>query len=98
MLVDQAMHTHFRADYQQFEQLTRYPKRWNGVKEWGQGQGMGSGSRNGVKSTVDPGQGMGSRNGVKSRVKEWNGVKSTVDPCSKLIRVKGRLDPFFFLI
>jgi len=22
-----------------------------------------------------------------------NGVKSTVDPCSKLIRVKGRLDP-----
>jgi hypothetical protein len=24
-----------------------------------------------------------------------NGVKSTVDPCSKLIRVKGRLDPFF---
>ena len=26
----------------------------------------------------------------------WNGVKSTVDPCSKLIRVKGRLDPFLF--
>ena len=24
-----------------------------------------------------------------------NVVKSTVDPCSKLIRVKGRLDPFF---
>ena len=24
-----------------------------------------------------------------------NGVKSTFDPCSKLIRVKGRLDPFF---
>ena len=25
-----------------------------------------------------------------------NGVKSTVDPCSKLIRVKSRLDPFDF--
>jgi len=25
--------------------------------------------------------------------KERNGVKSTVDPCSKLIRVKSRLDP-----
>ena len=25
-----------------------------------------------------------------------NGVKSTVDPCSKLIRVKSRLDPFGF--
>ena len=28
-----------------------------------------------------------------SELKERNGVKSTVDPCSKLIRVKGRLDP-----
>ena len=26
---------------------------------------------------------------------EVNGVKSTVDPCSKLIRVKSRLDPIF---
>ena len=31
---------------------------------------------------------MGSENGVNE-----NGVKSTVDPCSKLIRVKSRLDP-----
>ena len=27
-----------------------------------------------------------------------NGVKSTVDPCSKLIRVKSRLDPLFLPI
>ena len=38
---------------------------------------------------------MGSgENGVKMGSGQ-NGVKSTVDPCSKLIRVKGRLDPFF---
>ena len=47
------------------------------------------------------------RNGVKLRMgsslrltlARKNGVKSTVDPCScsKLIRVKGRLDPFFQL-
>jgi hypothetical protein len=37
-------------------------------------------NENGVKSTVDPNE---------------NGVKSTVDPCSKLIRVKSRLDPIY---
>ena len=32
-------------------------------------------------------------NGVKSTLEIKNGVKSTLDPCSKLIRVKSRLDP-----
>ena len=44
---------------------------------------------------------MGSKNGVikkwGQKWKKWghgkNGVKSTFDPCSKLIRVKSRLDP-----
>ena len=29
----------------------------------------------------------------QNRHRSENGVKSTVDPCSKLIRVKSRLDP-----
>jgi len=32
-------------------------------------------------------------NGVRGKWGQENGVKSTVDPCSKLIRVKSRLDP-----
>jgi hypothetical protein len=31
--------------------------------------------------------------GSNPNARDGNGVKSTVDPCSKLIRVKGRLDP-----
>ena len=34
VLVDQAMHAHFRADYQQFEQLTRYPKFCHGLGQF----------------------------------------------------------------
>ena len=34
VLVDQAMHPHFRTDYQQFEQLTRYPKFCHGLGQF----------------------------------------------------------------
>ena len=34
VLVDQAMHAHFRADYLQFEQLTRYPKFCHGLGQF----------------------------------------------------------------
>jgi hypothetical protein len=34
VLVDQAMHAHFRTDYQQFEQLTRYPKFCHGLGQF----------------------------------------------------------------
>lgn len=34
VLVDQAMHAHFRADYQQFEQLTQYPKFCHGLGQF----------------------------------------------------------------
>ena len=34
VLVDQAMHAHFSANYQQFEQLTRYPKFCHGLGQF----------------------------------------------------------------
>jgi len=34
VLVDQAMHAHFRAYYQKFEQLTRYPKFCHGLGQF----------------------------------------------------------------
>ena len=43
-------------------------------------------------SYIGPVRDQGGKWGQENGVKE-NGVKSTVDPCSKLIRVKSRLDP-----
>lgn len=34
VLVDQAMHEHYRAHYQRFEQLTRYPKFCHGLSQF----------------------------------------------------------------
>ena len=34
VLVDQAMHAHFWSDYQQFEQMTRYPKFCHGLGQF----------------------------------------------------------------